>query len=570
MKIKDTAEPSNRPLDVLKHWAGQLAAGLSAAGGPRIDALTRALPIPQRLVSAAPLFGWSRLSLYLAALLLLSIGAWFAFELLGYDPITRDHLRILAYTREIVAGPGDLTSDSIIIKQQLPLLQYMIYGALVELFGWDFPLVAVPFAFSIGLAAVVGYAAYRVVGSPWAAAVATLSLVALPIYLEEARTLPFYPAAIVLGYGGLTSAVLYLRNGRRLALFLAVVGLVGALYSYSIGVLFLPVPALYLIVKRDKTTIYRLSALFALVGALSMPFIVWHLSVGGIEGFFRQEIRWMTGKGYLLIRNIEFFGWGSTSSLEYIRKLPGIFYNAAGILIFPLALLAIYGIRAMPSWTWRVAALAAFAIPSMALIIKTPAIHPKYVYILLPAIILFAVYGLAALIGQLQARGSRPYLVPSAAFAIAILLALTNVGSVRAEVQNMNELVAEARKAELRQIAKLVNDDKAVLGTRAWALVPYLRNNRLLEPRFVPEEDFVTYLSWPDRKAVRQVLRKHDVGWILIRTPSNRWEVQYNAWLREVTGELPRHNRKLRSAGNAQFFVEAFKGNRYILYRVID
>ena len=76
-----------------------------------------------------------------------------------------------------------------------------------------------------------------------------------------------------------------------------IVSLGAALYSYNIGILFLPVPILYLLIDRNRITIDRLSGLYTGLVLVALPFVAWHLAVGGVGGFFKQDLRWMTENG---------------------------------------------------------------------------------------------------------------------------------------------------------------------------------------------------------------------------------------------------------------------------------
>ena len=263
-----------------------------------------------------------RAGLVLVVLFLLGVAAWFAFELRDYTPLRSDDLGTMRYTNEILNHPGLFSPGSVVLERQLPLLQYFTYSSLVGLFGWGFPIVMVPFLFSAALALVVGYAAYKVTKEIWAFPVVALAMGSLPVFASQARSLPFYPPVLFFGYGGLIAAVIYLRSGSKAGLVGATAGLVGSLYSYNIGVLFLPVPILYLLIDHGRIVTMRLARLYAIVTLLAIPFVVWHLAVGGLDGFFRQDIRWMVDQGYLLIRNLEFVGSGSSSPEETLAARP--------------------------------------------------------------------------------------------------------------------------------------------------------------------------------------------------------------------------------------------------------
>lgn len=114
-------------------------------------------------------------------------------------------------------------------------------------------------------------------------------------------------------------------------------------------------------------------------------------------------------------------------------------------------------------------------------------------------------------------------------------------------------------------MASLIDDDRAVLGTRAWSMISFVRDNKLLGPAFVTEGDFVTYLSWRSDRAVRRMFKSNDVGWVVIKKPAKRWEQGYHLWLERVTERLPRHHNKLKQS---KLVDRVYKGKKFDLYRV--
>ncbi len=503
--------------------------------------------------------------LVLGALFLLVAGIWFALDVKGYTPVAPDDLRIQVYTNELLKNPGALIPGSIMLDRQLPLLQYFTYVSVVGLFGWDFPIVLIPLIFSVALTIVVGYGAYKATGEPWAAVIAAFAIASLPLFALQARTLQFYPAVLFFGYGGLIAALIYIRNGSKWAQMGAIAGLVGALYSYNIGILFLPIPLLYLLVHRNREIMTRMVQIYSFVVVLAIPFFIWHMAIGGTDGFFSQETGWIAQEGHLLIRNLEFWGYGSASSSDFIGKLPGMLEDAAGFLIFPLLGLGILGLMRLPGWQWKAVILIALAIPVGALVYTSPAALPRYVYILLPALVILAVYGLAGVVQFMRPRRWALALAPPAGIVILAFLGLAIVDNGRAEAVEASSSVTSAAQHELAEMAERIDDDKAVFGTRAWAFAPYLHSNLLLGQRAITEDDFIAFLSWSSEGTVARVFQTNDVGWVLLRKPARVWEVNYHVWLREVNGKLPRHHLRLE---RSNLVKPAYNGRHYVLYKV--
>ena len=564
---QEAARPT--PLEALAHAQHIMRRRMSAriaevevAIGPRIGRLLG----PRQAARAVFDLATYRIVLALGTLFLVSVSVWFALELIDYTPVGSDDVRITMFTNEILNNPGALTSDSVVIQRQLPLVQYITYVSAVSLFGWDFPLVTVPFVFSLALAVAVGYAAYKATGSSWAALIAVLLLYSLEIFSIQARSLPLYPGVLFLGYGGLVASIIYVRSGSRLALGGAAAGLVAALYTYNIGVLFLTIPILYLLVDRRRTTVMRLGGLYAVLVASAIPFTVWHLAVGGADTFFGQDLRWMITEGYLELRNLNLFSTGSASPSEFLEKLTDMFNRAAGPLVLPLLAFAILGVTRLPCWAWRGAVLLAIAIPLAALIYKSPADHARYVYILLPGLVILAVYGLISLIDVLRSYKHVVYVLPFVGVLLMAGLGVTTVRNVQAEAARTYDLTNASKQDNLARIAKIADDGRAVLGTRAWTLVTYSRGSELLGPGSVTEKEFVTYLSWPSEKAIKRLFKRNDVGWVLLQKPVKAREVRHHLWLREITGKLPRHVKKLKTS---KLVKRVHENNGYILYKVI-
>ena len=325
-----------------------------------------------KVLAAFPPVDWGRVAqralfavTALGGLFALTITIWLIVGFAGYFPATVDDAQIQADVFNAIS-----TNGGWIFRGGLPFMETATYAVWVKVFGWSSSLIAIPIAFSISLAVLTGYIAYRVTGSPWVGLAALLFLASLPLFLERARLLPFYPATMFFGYAGIFGAFCYARGGRWSALATAVVGLSGALYSFNLGLLFLPIPVLYLILERSRSTLLRLIHVYGPVLLLSLPWLVWHWRVYGPDQLWRQRLHWMAEKGYLEIRNTEFWGIASHSPLEFAGKLPGMLEAAAGPLVFVLVVLGVVAVLKMPSWRWRIVSLIALAIPAGALIGK--------------------------------------------------------------------------------------------------------------------------------------------------------------------------------------------------------
>lgn len=239
--------------------------------------------------------------------------------------------------------------------------------------------------------------------------------------------------------------------------------------------------------------------------------------------------------------------------------------DAAGFLIFPLLGLGILGLMRLPGWQWKAVILIALAIPVGALVYTSPVALARYVYILLPALVILAVYGLAGVVQFMRPRRWALALAPPVGIVILAFLGLAIVDNGRAEAVEASSSVASAAQHELAEMAERIDDDKAVFGTRAWAFAPYLHSNLLLGQRAITEDDFIAFLSWSSEGTVARVFQANDVGWVLLRKPARVWEVNYHVWLREVNGKLPRHHLRLE---RSNLVKPAYNGKHYVLYKV--
>jgi 4-amino-4-deoxy-L-arabinose transferase-like glycosyltransferase len=495
--------------------------------------------------------------LSLAVLFLLGVYIFLVIRYAGLVPADSDDGRVMLFTAQILRDPGTWIAV-------LPLLQYFAYGMLVTLFGWGAPLVFVPLLFSLALAMLIGYVAYRMTGGKlWAFLAAAFAMSSLPVFFAQSRSLTFHAPALFFGYLGVFAAINHMRQGGRWPLAVAGLALPAAFYSYNIGLLFLLIPPLFLLVDRSRATLTRLISIYGVVFVLAAPWLVSHLATFDLDHFFRQRESWALDQGYLELRNVEFFGIGSESRFSFLTRLPNMFEGAAGPLIIALVFFSVVGLVWMPNWSWRSAALVALAIPIAALLYVTPAAYTRYTYMVLPGLVLLSVYGLTSLLNELSVdrrASNRATVLRIATIGLLAMLVLQRVDD------NISKEPVAGKELELAQVAQIIDDGKGVIGSRVAPLIRYERDSELLIPDFVSQEDFVTYLSWPSDETVAEMLQRKNVGWLLIRHPADKWEISYNAWLTTVTGQPPQHFRMVDSP----LAERVYKGNWYSLHRVVD
>ena len=496
----------------------------------------------------------------LIALISLVVTIWFIGQLVGYQPLRIDDSRTILYASQFADDPYTW------FESQAPFLQYLTYLSLVALFGWDTHLVLVPLLFSAALALLVGYLARLVTGGGfWAFLAGALAMASMPIFLLQAHSLPFYPPTLFFGYCGVAAAVTYARYGGRAALALATLGLAAALYSYAFGVIFLLIPLLYVLIDHGRAALARMGSIYAIVTALVAPWMAWHLAAQGLDGLHRQRLSWMVEQGYTRIRNIEFYGRGSDSPLDFLEKLPHMF-DAAGPLIFAMISLGIIGLIRLPTWPWRTAVALSLAIPTVALVYLSPAAHGRYIYYVLPGMVILSVYGLHGLLRILGSHRRTVHISPIVAILVIALLGVLFARNARDDLRSVDALQQLSNDSELIQVSALIDDGRPVLGSRVPPLIRYERQSELLTPNFVPEEDFVTYLTWPSEESVAEMFLRNDVGWLLIQRPAERWERDFHIWLKEAAGQLPQHYLRME---DSRLVEKVYEGEVYALFRVV-
>ena len=209
--------------------------------------------------------------------------------------------------------------------------------------------------------------------------------------------------------------------------------------------------------------------------------------------------------------------------------------------------------------------MAAFTLVIGAMVYKSPSSLARYTYVLQPALVLIAAYGLAEVAREFSPKMRILHSAPIVGLYATILLGVMIVGQATDQLGQIRNMTKADGQVELKELSLLIDNDMAVLGTRSGSLMPYTRTNRLLSPKNMEEGEFVTYLSWPSEDEIQGVFEGNNVGWVLIRKKAKRWEVNYHVWLKKVTGELPSHPGKLRESDLVDV---VFDGDRYILYRV--
>jgi hypothetical protein len=445
------------------------------------------------------------------------------------------------------------------IEMLAPPVQVALY---VPFFIFNHPEFAsvVPALFGAFLLILVVVVAWRLTGVLWAGAVTGLLLLSSPEYWERSSNLPAYQPFVFFGYLGLVLMAYACRDPRRSTAFAVAGGIALALsvYSFSIGLLFLPAAILLALAWKGG----RKPALLglAVTGVLVLPFAMWHIAVAGVRN------AWLYPYNFLLVdysADLQRFWNRLDQDLSgYITQaLPDMLLGAAPIWLWLLAgagLLVIgkaYGARVSATMA---AAMVAALIPFVA--VEQPP-HARYGYLLVPGIAPIAGVGLTLAVQSLAQHQAGRRLFILAASLLAVVGASTAVwihlDQVRAER-------ASPEYADLQAVASRVDDDRALL-VRASYLQVLLPDNQIYTANFFSEDEYLDYILWQNEEKVRRLLADRGIGWVVFQKNVWRWERDFNWWAFRETGQPPRHYICLpQSAG----FTEVYDGQFFTLYKV--
>ena len=369
-----------------------------------------------------------------------------------------------------------------------------------------------------------------------------------------------------MGYAGLALGAAYLfKEDRDLRLLVGgAVLLGGSLYAFTAALLYLPIPGLLLLCYWDRKRFDRTLRLYVATGLVVLPWFAWHLMVGGTH-FYYHPLNWIT-EGHLEVINREFWGYPRESLAEYIPEILGVGFR--GLLVPPLWLLVPLGAmevarRFGPRAAVFVLVATAFFLANIFLV--RPAPFERYFYAVMPLCVFLAAIGAYSLLDA-GPRVLRSLAPAGLALTYLLMVLVIKPGPV-AEVHRsqIQALEASPSYAEMRLIAGLIDDDRAVIGrdSRMQILIP----ENIMKTFFqISEPDYVTYLSWPSETEVLRMLQDNDVGWVLLYKDAERWERDYHVWLDVAYGKQPRHYLEIPASDS---FEKAFDGQIFELYKVI-
>lgn len=454
---------------------------------------------------------------------------------------------------------------SVLEETQNVFLPHLIYGPLLAVDGFRAAVL-----FSIGttmaLCGLTSYLGYKITGTGAGALVAALSLLALK-GLPAASTLPMYPLMFFFGYGAswLLHRAMADPNRSKLLPVAAGIGFVLTYEAHAIGQLFLLVPLLLLLLHPWSRA--RLPLAITLVTGLvfSIPRILVNLAEGGTTAFRSNYTDYMTQK-YLGIVNRDLWGQDvDAAPVEYLANVPRMTLNAVGSYGL-LVLLLIPVLFAALRSRWRsslfVVICAVLFIAALAVI--SPSTFARYLTPLGVGLALVAAVGVVAMLKESQTT-TFGWLFAGGLLIMAVAQMTTMVNSVALVSRGV-------RTGPITQISEAIDDDRGVVGVRSPKLAWVDPNLRTENHRTMTEEDWLTYLVWPNDEAVAEVLDRYDIGWLVIIPNRPRdeplgltHEVDYHqTWITPTYGLQVNH---VGGAMTSDMLCLSAASDGYLLYR---
>lgn len=488
------------------------------------------------------------------------VGTGVALPLVGtYAPVIGDpdSAWFVTSTREVQDHGIGLLQET-----QDVFVPHLTLGPLLALGGYR---AAIPFMILtvVALSALTAYLAYRLTNRGAGALAASVVLLAIPAIPERADRLPMYAAAFFFAYGAgwLLHRAMSDQGANRWLPVGAGLGLVLAYEAHGVGQVFILVPFLLLLLHPWRQARRPLLITFLTMAVASIPRVVVNLSVDGLADFRTNYADFLIQK-YLPIVNRDFWGHNNdTTPLGYVTNLPDMTEKALGsramllLLLVPVVLAAVRSGRRA-----RTFVAGSAGIFLLALVVNSPATFGRYLAPLAVGLALVAAVGVTvALRGTDEAR-----------LVGRVLLAVLTFAAFFQMMDNVSNAVEQRNTIEggpTPDLVAAIDDDKTVIGVRPHQLLWTDPSVPTVYGRTMDEEDWVTYISWPDDDTVTEMMDRYDVGWVYVM-PDQRLEVIYHeTWLEPTYGLTVDHVERLHESDRFCLVTEA---GGALLYRYGD
>lgn len=471
-----------------------------------------------------------------------------------------DDARLYSEITQISNGNYD-----IFFKFQVPIMQDALYIFYSNIFGWDAPLLMLPVISTLILAGLIGYLTFRMTSSYRTSLFSILFFYSFDVVNNQSLTSVLYPLSIFFSYFGMYLIWKYLSEKKSLKY--AVFGggfLVSSIYTHQIGLIFMAMPFVLWITSSNRSWKYLLLIYFSIL-MLAFPWILNHLDPSTHILSFERD-RWMVKNDYINIINTEFWGYGTTGiTINYIEFAEGIlrmFENSVGDNWLMISILSFIGIYTSKKRELIITSTALFIVLLIAITIINPASFGRYFYPILPLLAIGSALFMSSLLQHIRSYSIRNILT----YMIVILLLCNISFSFIAINYKIQQTVTNEKFDELRDVGRIINDQKGIIGSRPSELAIVCPDNSIYSHDYVSEEEFVLFLQWPSDPEVDRLFKKYDIGWIILNKPVEKYERDYHgAWLKKVYHVEPDHYIKLQKSEVA---TKVFKGNYYILYKI--
>lgn len=447
-----------------------------------------------------------------------------------------------------------------LVDTQDNLLPHLTLGPLISLGG--IPAATLFSVLSVqALAGTISFLAWKMTRSTAATFAAAVALLAFPVMWQRANLLPMYPLMLACGLLGLyfaQRATVSKGRERMWAAMLAGSFFVLSLEAHRIGQFFLAFSLLLLITSHWRPVAQGLARVYLVVVVLSIPRIVINLWEGGLDHFVSNRVdHWIT-EGHLALVHEEFFKTPSSGDLSsyvfHLRENLDSIFGWSGLVVLALGLVGLVLARG-PVRRFAIACVAIFV---AALLYQKVPYYERYFAPLMVASALGAGVAFDFLLRRSTAL--------KAAAVCAFVAVVIGAGEGYADAVDMAKLRERSiLRGPLPGLAGEIDDGRGVIGSRVTQLLFVDPQIKTYGGQFLSADEYATYLTWPSDPQVIDMLRRHDIGWVLI-TPRWRREIAYhNVWLEPAYGKTAR---QVESVAASPSFCQARRAKGYILYKL--
>jgi hypothetical protein len=312
--------------------------------------------------------------------------------------------------------------------------------------------------------------------------------------------------------------------------------------AHQVGQLFLVLTALLVVTGPPASTLRGLARVYAVVALLSVPRLAINLADGGPNHLLSNRVDFWFTKGYLEPIQVGIFDLPIHDGLgEYLAKVPGRaveIWGSPGVFVIALAVMGLVLANAR---------LRRFAVACVVLLLAV-AVHRRLPF--------YSRYFSPLLVGTALAAGvalpalPRRWRVGRAVLAVALAGLIVCVAlSYRSAVRELQAFQYRLAEGPYLRLARQIPSGDGVVGTRSMYLNFASTDVRVYGDQFLPEDEYVTFLTWPSDAAVIDVLERHDARWIIVPSRPWRWVSEYNdIWLRPNYGKSATYHREVEES----------------------